>query len=71
LTEELDRFVGNAILRVIQVDAHSLGRETLTAFWVIREQIAEVQLPDFLTMPFERLPYRPLGNRDDGVSIYE
>ena len=63
--------VKDAIPRVIEVDSHRLGRETFTAFWVMREQIAEVQLAEFLIMSFERLPYRPLGSWDNGVSIYE
>jgi hypothetical protein len=37
LNEEHEGVTGDSVLRVIEVDAHSLGCETLTALRVIRE----------------------------------
>ena len=42
LQEELEGFVGDAILRVIQVEAHGLDRQALAACGIIREELAEV-----------------------------
>ena len=47
LQEELEGFVGDAILRVIEEDAHSLGRHPLAAPGIIREELPKVQSPTF------------------------
>ena len=61
LQEELEGFVGDAILRVIEVDAHSLGRHTLAACGIIREELPEMQVPDLPIVRFEALPGRAGG----------
>ena len=45
LQEQLEGFVGDAILRVIEVDARSLERHPLAAPGIIGEQFAEMQSP--------------------------
>jgi len=47
LKEELERFAINAILRVIEVNTYSLGRETLAALWVLGEQVTEIAASGF------------------------
>jgi hypothetical protein len=42
LKEEREGFVGDAILRVVQVETHRLGRHALAALGVIREEISEM-----------------------------
>jgi hypothetical protein len=42
LQEEREGFVGDAMLRVIQVEAHRLGRQPLAALGVIREEFSEM-----------------------------
>ena len=46
LQEQLERFVGDAVLRVVEVDAHRLGGHALAALGVVREELAQMQLPD-------------------------
>ena len=58
LKQKLEGFVGDAILRVIEKDAHSLGRHPLAALGIVREQIAEMCLLDALIVGFESLPGR-------------
>ena len=42
LQEEPERFVGEAILRVIEVETHRLGAQALAASGIIREELAEM-----------------------------
>ncbi len=46
LQQELHRLVGDAVLRVIEVDADGLGGQALPAFGVVREELPEMQIPD-------------------------
>src|SRR5262249_36139464 len=46
LKKQLQSFVGDAILRVIEEDARSCGRHTLAALGIIREELPEMQIPD-------------------------
>ena len=48
LQEKLECFVGDAILRVIEVEAHRLGCHALAALGIIREELPQVHLPDLL-----------------------
>jgi hypothetical protein len=36
---ERESFAGDPILRVVEVNTHSFGRETLTALRIIRKQV--------------------------------
>ncbi len=56
LQEQLEGFVGDAVLRVIQVEAHRLGRHAFAAFRVIRKEPAQMNLADILVMSFKGLP---------------
>ena len=58
LQEQLEGFVGDAILRVIEVDAHGLGRHPLAAMGIIREQLSKVQIPDLMKVSCQCLPGR-------------
>ena len=58
LQEELEGFVGNAILRVVEVDPDSLGRHPLAASEIVREELPEVQVPDFPIVGIEAIPGR-------------
>ena len=40
--EKLEGFVGDAVLRVVQEEAHRLGRHPLAALGIIREEIAQM-----------------------------
>ena len=40
--EELEGFAGDAVLRVVQEEAHSLGRHPLTALGIIREEVSQM-----------------------------
>ena len=54
LQEELEGLVGDAILRVIEEDAHGLGRHPLAALGIIREELPQVQFPDCLMVGASR-----------------
>jgi hypothetical protein len=61
LQEELEGFVRDAILGVIEEDAHRLRRHPLAAPRIIREELPKMQSPDFLTLGFESPPGRACG----------
>ena len=61
LQEEFERFIGDAVLGVIEVDADRLGGKALSAFGVVREELSEVHLSDHWEMGFECLPRRALS----------
>ena len=63
LQEKLERFVGDAILRVVEVEPDRLDRHALAALGIIREELAQMQLPDLLIVSFEGLPRRTFGER--------
>src|SRR5438445_511118 len=58
LEEEPQRLVGDAMLRVIEVDAHRLRRQALAAPGVVREEPAQMQVADLLVVGPEGLPCR-------------
>ena len=66
LQQESQGFIGDAVFRVIEVDADGLGGQTLAAFGVVREQLAEVQVADNQVMGFEGLPRGALSEWRDG-----
>ena len=62
LEEQLEGFVGDAILRVIEVEAHGLGRQALAAFGIVGEELSQMQFSDLLIVGFEGLPCRACGD---------
>ena len=44
LKKEMHRFVGDAVLGVIQVKTNGLDRQTLTALRIIRKKLLQMQL---------------------------
>jgi hypothetical protein len=60
-TEQRDGLVGDAILRVVQIESDRLRGQALAADRVGGEELAEVPLPDRLVVRLECLPRRPLG----------
>jgi hypothetical protein len=63
LDEQLERFVVDAMFRVIEVDAGRLRSHPLTARRIIREQIPQVQAPHGLIVIPEGLPCRVCARR--------
>jgi hypothetical protein len=69
LDEEAKRLVRRSVLRVVEVDAFGLDRESLTACRVLREELAQMPVLDLLVVALEGLPGRTLtkgaGRSDD------
>ena len=61
LQEQLEGFVGDAILGVIQVEAHGLGGHPLAAAGIVLKEFPEMQLPNLLIVGFQGLPGRAFG----------
>src|SRR5262249_29160738 len=66
LKEKLQRFVCDAILRVVEVYTGSFCRHAIAALRVTREKLAKVQLPDLFTVGFESLPRLPFDGAASG-----
>jgi hypothetical protein len=66
LDKEPERFVRNAILRVIEVNAYGFHGETLTAVGIVREQITKVQSLEMLEVHFECFPGPTFRDRGKG-----
>ena len=56
LKQKLESLVRDSILRIIQIDAQGLDRQTFAALGIIRKQIAEMCLLDALIVIFESFP---------------
>jgi hypothetical protein len=54
--EQLQRFIGDAVLRVIQMQTRSFGRHALAALRVVRKELAQMQLPDTSMVSGEGIP---------------
>jgi hypothetical protein len=54
--QQLHGFAGDAILRVVNKEAKSLGSQALAALWIIREKQTQVGLSDFFIVSCEILP---------------
>ena len=65
LQQELERLIGDAVLRIVEVDADGLDRHPLPALGVVREELPEMQLADLRVMGFEGLPRRACGELCD------
>jgi hypothetical protein len=59
LIKELECFVGDPILGVIEEQAHGFSGHPLTALGIGREKVAEMRFPDLFMMVFQGLPCRP------------
>ena len=58
LQQERKRLIGDAVLRIVEVDADGLDRHPLPAGGVVREELPKMQLPDLRVMGVESLPRR-------------
>jgi hypothetical protein len=56
--QEPHRLAGDAVLRVVEVDAGGLGGQPLAAVGVGGEERAEIRPPDLAGVPGQRLPGR-------------
>ena len=59
--EELERVIGDPVLRVIQEQPDGFDRHSLAALRVIGEKFSEMQLADFFVMRGEGFPGAALG----------
>ena len=66
LEQQLQRLVGDAVLRVVEIDADGLDRQALAALGVVGEELAEVQPLDLLVVGLESGPSRTLAQSGDG-----
>ncbi len=71
--QQRERLVGDAVLRVVEVETGGLGSEALAALRILGEERAEVERADLLVVGVERLPGRSCGERNgrhrDSLSI--
>ena len=58
LQQERERFAGDAMLRIIEIDADGLDGHSLAARSVVSEEFSEMQLADLRVVGFERFPSR-------------
>ena len=58
ITKQLQRFIGDPVLGVVQEDASGLGGHALSAFGIIREEVSQADVAHFLLMIFKGLPRR-------------
>src|SRR4030095_132458 len=55
LEQQGQRLVGDVMLGVVEVEAHRLERESLAAFWVVGEELAQMHARDLLVGRARRL----------------
>ncbi len=58
LDQQRERLVGDAVLRVVEVEARRLGRQALAALRVVGEELAQMQVAHLRQMGRKRLPRR-------------
>jgi hypothetical protein len=63
LHQQWQGLLGDAVFRVVEVEAGALDCQALAALGVITEKLAEVQSLDLRVMGLELLPGRTLGKR--------
>ena len=61
LQQQAQRLVGDAVLRVVEVDPRRIDRQPLAAIWIALKQVSKVDVPYRCAMRLERLPC--LGRR--------
>ena len=59
--QQLDRLVGDPVLRVVEIQAGALGDQPLAPRRVGGEQVAQMQILDVLVVPAQPLPASALG----------
>ena len=62
-SEEPQRLVGDAVLRVVEVEALGLDGQALAPLGVGGEEVAQVGVAHLLEVLFERVPLRGIGDR--------
>jgi hypothetical protein len=70
LKQQLNRVAGDAILRVIEIDAHRFSGQAFAALTVLREQISQMQCASLLSVRLEALPRWPVRKPRFGKWIY-
>jgi hypothetical protein len=58
LKEKFKSLVGDPIFRIVYTETRCLDREALATFWIIGEELSEVQFSHLPVMGFECLPNR-------------
>jgi hypothetical protein len=66
LQQQAQRFIGYAVLGVVEVESRRLGRQTLTPLVVLSKKLAQMQAADLLRMCRQALPGGKLGDRFRG-----
>ena len=66
LQEQFERFVRDAILGVVQVNARGFGGHALAARGVLGEQLPQMQFPDLLIVGLEGFPCGAFDGRARG-----
>ena len=67
LEEQPDCFAGDSVLRVVEVETQGLQREAFAALGILREELPKMQTADLGAMLLQRVPGRPVAERNDGV----
>jgi hypothetical protein len=66
LKQKLERFVGDQILRVIEINSQTLDRQPFPALGIVGKEIAEMRLLNLFRVSFESLPGLPFYERVSG-----
>ena len=61
LKQQLQGFVGDPVLRVVQEQPYGLGRETLATLGIIRKQLPQMRVAHGLVVGPQGLPCRAVG----------
>src|SRR5262245_14194799 len=68
--KKFERLVGDAILGIVQVEAHGFDRHPLAAIWIVREELSQMQLRRLLVVRVERVPRLALDRRPFRVWLF-
>src|SRR5919108_501070 len=61
--QQIERLGGDAVLRVVEVQAGSLRCQPVATAWIRREKVAQVHVADLVEVSLQRLPGRALVGR--------
>ena len=61
LDEECSGLVGDAIFGIIKEDARGLGRQPLSALWVLGEKLSQMEIANLFVVSLQGFPRIPLG----------